>query len=65
MLKYLYSLKITDDYSQATSLIEESFTDFKDDVEIMLVSDKKNNKGMKILNIVDNILNFTLKKRKK
>ena len=65
MLKYLYSLKITDDYSQATSLIEESFTDFKDDVEIMSVSDKKNNKGMKILNIVDNILNFTLKKRKK
>ena len=65
MLKYLYSLKITDDYSQATSLIEESFTDFKDDVEIMLVSDKKNNKGMKISNIVDNILNFTLKKRKK
>ena len=65
MLKYLYSLKITDDYSRATSLIEESFTDFKDDVEIMLVSDKKNNKGMKISNIVDNILNFTLKKRKK
>ena len=35
MLKYLHSLKITDDYNQATSLIEESFTDFKDDVEIM------------------------------
>ena len=41
MLKYLHSLKITDDYNQATSLIEESFTDFKDDVEIMSVSDKK------------------------
>ena len=64
MLKYLHSLETTDDYNQATSLIEESFTDFKDEVEIMSEGDKKN-KGIKILNIVENILNFTLKERKK
>ena len=64
MLKYLHSLERTDDYNQARSLIEESFTDFKDEVEIMSEGDKKN-KGIKILNIVENILNFTLKERKK
>ena len=64
MLKYLHSLKITDDYNQATSLIEESFTDFKEEVEIMSEGDKEN-KEMKILNIIDNILKFTLKERKR
>ena len=64
MLEYLQSLKWTDDYNQATSLIEESFTDFKDEVEIMSKRDKKN-EGIKILEIVDNILNFILKERKK
>ena len=34
MLEYLHSLKITDNYNQATSLIEESFRNFKDAVEI-------------------------------
>ena len=41
MLKYLHSLETTDDYNQATSLIEESFTDFKDEVEIISEGDKK------------------------
>ena len=63
MLKYLPSLKTTDNYNQATSLIEENCTDFKDEVEIMSEGDKKN-KGVKILNIIENILNFTLKERK-
>ena len=63
ILKYLPSLKTTDNYNQATSLIEENCTDFKDEVEIMSEGDKKN-KGVKILNIIENILNFTLKERK-
>ena len=41
MLEYLHSLKKIDKYNQETSLIEESFTDFKDEVEIMSKSDKK------------------------
>ena len=40
MLEYLHSLKRTDAYNQATSLIEESFTDVKDEVENMSKSDK-------------------------
>ena len=64
MLKYLHSLETTDNYNQITSLIEENFTDFKDEVEIMSEGDKEN-KGIKILNITENILNFTLKERKK
>ena len=64
MLKYLHNLETTDDYNQATYLTEESFTDFKDEVEIMSEDDKKN-LGIKILNIVDNILNFTSKEPKK
>ena len=64
MLEYLYSLKTIDNYNRETSLIEESFTGFKDEVEIMSKRDKKN-EGMKILEIVDNILNFILKERKK
>ena len=63
MLEYLYSLKTIDNYNRETSLIEESFTDFKDEVEIMSKRDKKN-EGIKILEIVDNILNFILKERK-
>ena len=63
MWEYLYSLKEIDNYNQETSLIEESFTDFKDEVEIMSKRDKKN-EGIKILEIVDNILNFILKERK-
>ena len=41
MWEYLYSLKEIDNYNQETSLIEESFTDFKDEVEIMSKRDKK------------------------
>ena len=41
MLKYLHSLETTDNYNQITSLIEENFTDFKDEVEIMSEGDKK------------------------
>ena len=47
-------------YNQETSLIEESFKDFKDMVEAMSEGNEKN-KGKKILNFVDRILNFTLK----
>ena len=64
MLKYLHSLERTDDYNQATYLVEEIFTDFEDEVKIMPKGDKKN-KEIKILNIINDILNFTLKKRKK
>ena len=64
MLKYLHSLKKIDNYNQKASLIEESLIDFKDEVEIMSKSDKKN-KRIKILEVVDNILNFTLIERKK
>ena len=49
MLEYLHSLK--------------NYTDFKYDFEIMSEGDKKS-KGIKILNIVENILNFTLDERK-
>ena len=41
MLKYLHSLEITDDYNQAISVTEESFTIFGDDVKIMSKGDKK------------------------
>ena len=41
MLKYLHSLETPDDYNQATSLSEESFTNFEDEVEIMTEGDKK------------------------
>ena len=41
MLEYLHSFKKIDKYNQEISLIEESFTDFKDEVEIMSKSDKK------------------------
>ena len=41
MLKYLHSLETTDDYNEATSLIEESFINFGDEVRIMPKGDKK------------------------
>ena len=61
MPEYLCSLKTIDDYNQETSLIEESFTDFKNMVEVMSEGSQKN-KGTKISNIVDKILNVTFKK---
>ena len=64
MLEYLHGLKRTEDCNQATSIIEESFTDFKDMVEDMSESDEKN-KEIKILNIVDKILNFQGTKTKR
>ena len=63
MVEYLHSLKKIDNYNQETSLIEESRTDFEYEVDIMSEGDKKN-KGEKILNTVENILNFTLKEQK-
>ena len=63
MLKYLLSLTTSDNYNQATSLDEESFTDFKDKVQIMSEGNEKNKKT-KIMNIVDKILNFALTERK-
>ena len=63
MLKYLLSLTTSDSYNQATSLNEESFTDFKDKVQIMSEGNEKNKKT-KIMNIVDKILNFALTERK-
>ena len=64
MLEYLHGLKRTEDCNQATSIIEESFTDFKDMVEDTSESDEKN-KEIKILNIVDKILNFQGTKTKR
>ena len=44
MLEYFYSLKKKDKYNQETSLIEESFTNFKNEVETMSKGDKKTRK---------------------
>ena len=41
MLKHFHNLETIDAYNQATYLTEESFTDFKDEVEIMSEGDKK------------------------
>ena len=54
ILEYLH------EYNQETSLIEESFKDFKDMIEAKSEGNEKN-KAKKILNFVDKILNFTLK----
>ena len=62
MLEYLHSLETIYDYNKATSFIEKSFADFGDKVKIMSKGNKKE-KGTKILDIVNNILNFTLKER--
>ena len=61
MLEYLHSLKTTDDYNQATSVIEESFTDFKNAVEEGMSESDEKNEEIEILNAVDKILNFALK----
>ena len=46
MLKYLHSLETTDDYNQATYLTEESFTDFKHELELcQKVIKKQGNKN--------------------
>ena len=63
MLKYLHSLETIDDYNKAASLIDESFINFGDKVRYELRGDKKD-KWSIIFNIVDNILNYTLKERK-
>ena len=44
MLEYLYNLKNIGNYNQETSLIEDSYTDFEDEVEIMSKTDKKTRK---------------------
>ena len=59
MLQYSHSLETTNDYNQEASFIEESFADFEDEVKIMSKGDKKS-KGTKLLNIVNDTLNFTL-----
>ena len=63
MLKYLHNLKITDDNNKAGSLIDESFINFVEEVRYKLKGDKKD-KGSIILNIFNDILNFTSKERK-
>ena len=62
-LEYLHSLKAINDYNKAASLIDESFINFGDEVRYNSTGYKKD-KGSIILNIVDNILTFTLKERK-
>ena len=63
MLQTLLSLEIVDSYNHAENSIEDSFGDFGNEVKAMSRSDAKN-KVIKILNIVNKILNFTLKKQK-
>ena len=63
MLKCLHNLETIDDYNKAASLIDESFINFGDKVRYELRGDKKD-KWSIIFNIVDNILNFTLKEWK-
>ena len=61
MIEYLHSLKSID-YNCETSLTEENVTDFKYIVKAMPKLNEKKT-PTKILNIVDKILNFTLKER--
>ena len=63
MLQTLHSLETAGSYNQAARSIEDSFEDFGDEVKAMSRSDEKN-KGIKILNITNKILNFSLKKQK-
>ena len=44
MLEYLYNFKNIGNYNQETSLIEDGYTDFEDEVEIMSKTDKKTRK---------------------
>ena len=62
MLKYLHNLETTDGNNQATSLSDKSFINFGDKVRIMPKNDKEN-EGIQILDIVNNILNFTSKEQ--
>ena len=62
MLQTLHSLEAVDSCNEATSSIENNFADFEDSVKTMRGNEK--NKGIKILNIVNKILEFTLKERK-
>ena len=61
MLQILHSLEAVDIYQVASS-IESKFAEFEDSVKTMC-GDKKS-KGIKILNIVNKILNFALKEQK-
>ena len=63
MLKYLHNLKTTDDYNKEGSLIDESFINFVEEVRYKLKDDEKD-KGSIILNIVNDIFNFTSKEQK-
>ena len=63
MLKYLHDYKTNEMYDLASSFIKKSYTDFKDSVKAMSKGDEKNI-GIKILDIVNKILNFTLEKQK-
>ena len=50
MLEYLHSLKKFDNYNQEASVIEQSFTDFQDEVEIVSKSDKKKKQNKNVRN---------------
>ena len=63
MLQTLHRLETVDSYNPATSFIEDNFTDIGDELKAMSEGNEKN-KGTKILNIVNKILNFALKERK-
>ena len=63
MLKYLHDYKTNEMYDLASSFIKKSYTDFKDSVKAMSKGDEKNI-GIKILDIVNKILNFTLEEQK-
>ena len=63
MLEYLDSLKTIDKYNQETFLIENSFQILEIWLKICQQVMRKT-KNTKLLNIVDKILNFTLKERK-
>ena len=64
MLQTLHSLETAGSYNQAARSIEDSFEDFGDEVKAMSRIDEKN-KGIKILNITNKNLNFSLKKQKR
>ena len=64
MLQTLHSLETAGSYNQAARSIGGSFEDFGDEVKAMSRIDEKN-KGIKILNITNKNLNFSLKKQKR
>ena len=63
MLKNLHNFKTNEMYNLASSFIKKSCTNFKDSVEAMSKVDEKNNE-IKILDILNKILNFTLEEQK-